>query len=79
MGSCPTHLTKILFGDDQLTVERTRSALDVVCDSHTESERLLGIEPTIEDWHAKQCFPSGTRSMYTFSCLGETFFNRHSL
>ena len=63
--SCPTHLTTVLFGGDQLTVERTRSALDAVCDSHTESERLSGIQPTIEDWHAKQCY----FQVHAYSCV----------
>ena len=53
---CDTHLRKVAFGGDQLTVERMRNAIDAMCDSHTESQRLDGIFLTIEDWHGKQCF-----------------------
>ncbi len=52
---CETHLKKLSFGGDQLTMERLRSAIDCMCDSHTDSQRLEGLIPTIEDWHAKQC------------------------
>ena len=53
---CKSHFKQVLFGGDQLTVERIRSGMDVMCDSHNESQRFEGIMPTIEDWHAKQCF-----------------------
>ena len=39
-----------------MTVERVRSSVNAMCDSHTESQRLEGIVTTIEDLHAKQCF-----------------------
>ena len=43
-----------LFGGDQLTCARARSAK---CrqDSATAIERLEGLLPVIEDWHTKMC------------------------
>lgn len=45
----------ILFGGDQLTVER-----DMGCKEHNDNEWrgldcLEGLLPVIEDWHAKVC------------------------
>ena len=43
----------VMLGGDQLSVVRTRSALNVKSNAETPSKRLEGIIPTVEDWHAK--------------------------
>lgn len=45
---------KILFGGDQLTVACARSAIKQVQNSDTDSEKILGLLPVVEDWHTKQ-------------------------
>lgn len=45
----------ILFGGDQMTVERSRNIQNVLSTSDTASARLEGIVPVAEDWHAKIC------------------------
>ena len=42
-----------VFGGDQLTVIRARSAIKMKVNSHTPSKKLCGIIPVVEDWHAK--------------------------
>ena len=44
----------LLFGGDQLTAERSRSCKTSRDNSDTSRERLEGLEPAVEDWHAKQ-------------------------
>ncbi len=44
-------LGQIYLGGDQLTEERSRNAQDGCADGETNSERLEGIIPKIEDWH----------------------------
>ena len=44
-----------LFGGDQLTCARARSAKRHRQDSATAIERLEGLLPVIEDWHTKMC------------------------
>lgn len=46
---------QILLGGDQLTVARARGSIAARLDHLTRRERLEGILPVIEDWHAKQC------------------------
>lgn len=48
-------LDSCLFGGDQLTCARARSAKRHRQDSETEVERLDGLQPVVEDWHAKMC------------------------
>ena len=43
------------FGGDQLTCARARSAKCHRQDSATPLEKLDGLEPVVEDWHAKMC------------------------
>lgn len=50
------HFNHILVGGDQLTVARIYSAQKVRKNSDTSQERLEGIVPAIQDWHAKLCF-----------------------
>lgn len=45
----------VLFGGDQMTVERRRNIQNVLSTSDTASARLQGIIPIAEDWHAKMC------------------------
>ena len=45
-----------LFGGDQLTVARARSAKRHRQDSATSVERLDGLVPVVEDWHTKMCW-----------------------
>lgn len=46
----------LLFGGDQMTASRARSAKKVKRNSETPSKRLEGIVPVFEDWHAKANF-----------------------
>ena len=50
---------QILFGGDQLTVARARGSAairsDHVTSICTRKDRLEGLVPVVEDWHAKQC------------------------
>ncbi len=48
----PFHHT--LFGGDVLTV--ARESKDIRSNSRRGNERLEGVVPVIEDWHAKLCF-----------------------
>ena len=43
----------ILFGGDQLTVCRSRGAQAAWCSDDIAVERLDGITPVTEDWHAR--------------------------
>ena len=45
-------INHILFGGDQMTVVRARSAMTAMCNSVTPEKRLEGTIPVIEDWHA---------------------------
>ena len=46
---------QILLGGDQLTVARARGSIGARQDHVTRRERLEGLLPVVEDWHAKQC------------------------
>ena len=43
----------VLFGGDQLTVARTRGAAAIRSSHDTTFDRLEGLVPVIEDWHAR--------------------------
>ena len=45
---------QILLGGDQLTIARARGSIAARLDI-TRRERLEGLLPVVEDWHAKQC------------------------
>lgn len=49
-------LTKILFGGDQLTAAKARSAIAAMSNASSPVRRLEGIVPVIEDWHAQVTF-----------------------
>lgn len=55
-------LEKCLFGGDQLTCARARSAKRHRQDSATPLEKLDGLEPVIEDWHTKMCLFEARKS-----------------
>ena len=44
---------EILFGGDQLTVCRSRAAQSARCNDDVPIERLEGLIPVVEDWHAR--------------------------
>ena len=47
---------KTLFGGDQLTVARARTAAYVRDDQDIASDKLHGLVPLIEDWHTRITF-----------------------
>ena len=59
-----TSLHTILFGGDQLTCARARSAIDNKLNSQTPHKRFMGIEPVIEDWHTKVNFLRVSLNIY---------------
>ena len=46
---------RILLGGDQLTVARARGSIAIRQDHDSSEQRLDGLLPIVEDWHAKQC------------------------
>lgn len=46
----------ILFGGDQMTVARARGSQRIRKNSERAKDRLEGLTPVCEDWHAKLCF-----------------------
>lgn len=50
------HFHYILFGGDMLTEMRARTARNIRSNSDRGRDRLEGVIPIIEDWHAKVCF-----------------------
>ena len=46
-------LHQILLGGDQLTVARCRGCQIIRINSVTQTKKLCGLHPVIEDWHAK--------------------------
>ena len=44
---------RVLFGGDQLTVCRCRSAQSARINDDDTAERLVGLVPVTEDWHAR--------------------------
>ena len=58
------YLHRILFGGDQLTVARARGGIAIRQDHDFAKQKLDGMLPTIDDWHAKQCFLKVCRFSY---------------
>ena len=48
-----TRCHQVLLGGDHLTVARARSAIRSVGNSDSSSQKLSGVIPVVEDWHAK--------------------------
>ena len=46
-------IAQLLFGGDQLTAARARGAIRQRQNSLTAKQRLEGLNPVTEDWHAK--------------------------
>lgn len=44
-----------LAGGDQLTAARARGSQQIRCNSERGKDRLEGLQPVVEDWHAKVC------------------------
>ena len=61
-----TEMWETLFGGDQLTVDRAKGAIDIRYTHESEAERLEGIVPVIEDWHARMALLK-VSSSYMFS------------
>ena len=53
-----------ILGGDQLTTARTRSSKRVCCNATRGKEKLEGLVPVIEDWHAKVCFLGVSKALY---------------
>lgn len=49
------HHAVTLIGGDQLTVARARGAQKIRSNSLKSEDRLDGLLPVAEDWHAKMC------------------------
>lgn len=47
---------RLLFGGDQLTAKRARAGICIRNNSVNSSDRLEGLLPVSEDWHAKVVF-----------------------
>ena len=48
-----TEFHKLLMGGDQLTVARVRGTIALRTTHDTPVERLGGVTPVVEDWHAR--------------------------
>ena len=58
---------RILLGGDQLTVARCRGSAAARSDHQTSLDRLKGLIPVTEDWHAKRTFLM-VRPSITLAC-----------
>ena len=47
-----------------MTAARTRSSKRIKCNSVRGKDRLEGLEPVVEDWHAKVCLLGVSVYMY---------------
>lgn len=45
----------VLFGGDQMTAARARGCQNIRKNSERGRDRLEGLKPICEDWHAKLC------------------------
>ena len=52
----------------ELTVARARGSIAVREDYDSSKQRLDGLLPTVEDWHAKQCLLKVWLACTTISC-----------
>lgn len=50
---CDASLHQILFVGDQLTVARARGAQAIRASHDTNEDRLMGLFPTVADWHTR--------------------------
>lgn len=60
-----------LVGGDQLSTARARGAIDIQGNAENSYDKLHGVLPVTEDWHAKVCLMQVRLShfvdVYTFS------------
>ena len=61
---------RLLFGGDQLTAKRARAGVRIRNNSVNNADRLEGLLPVAEDWHAKVVFLEvSVCLMVVFICL----------
>jgi hypothetical protein len=69
----------ILFGGDQLTEERARNGQAARADGDTDLEKLRGLVPKVEVWHAIRLLYQVQKFMYKmlqiFLCWYSTWYN----
>ena len=58
---------RILFGGDQLTTAQAIGSQQIRQNSNRAKERLEGVIPVTEDWHAKKCLLSVSDIMHTYT------------
>ena len=61
-----TSMHYLIFGGDQVTVSRVRGCHGIRKNSITPQGTLQGLQPVIEDWHAKMCLPT---VLYIFTII----------
>lgn len=66
---------KILMGGDQLTAARARAAKRNVANADSDDIKLVGLLPTVEDWHTKMNLLSVSKSiiMLCIYCIAGSF------
>ena len=67
-------LEKVFFGGDQLTEERATNVRDARSDGDNEFERLQGVIPKVEDWHASRILYQVKRINAVFTCTTHNFY-----
>lgn len=67
---------KILLGGDQLTAARCRGGAAVRSDHQTSLERLNGMVPVCEDWHAKRIYLMVCLFGYSIPCVSPMYYTR---
>ena len=65
-----------IVGGDQLTVSRIRGSQRIRGNSDTSEQRLDGLLPVSEDWHAKMCFMEVRLTFIRVSvCMSDTLIS----
>lgn len=62
-----TRFFPVLLGGDQLTVARARAAQALRMSHNTPQDRLEGIIPVVEDWHARMTLMRVSSAYYLSS------------
>lgn len=68
------NMHEILIGGDQVTVTRARSSIAVRRTHDTNKEKLLGVVPVIEDWHARLILMQ-VSCIYQACCMCSSFIH----
>ena len=66
-----------LFGGDQLTAERATGAKRSLTNENRGRDRLEGLVPVIEDWHANVCLLKVCLSHIIFVMLHYCFYSQY--